>query len=151
MLFKVDFRIAHLKFTWYRPERIFVILRYTMIFGLFYVVNAILTANTRFRDVSDKASTALVCLGNSLGLLILLIVQYVSLVNNHLLAVPDMASATIQLWKLFLPMLLAPVIARFLYNRTRNIWVGAAFNAIFFTVMYAALGGITTGYGLFAM
>ena len=151
LLFKVDFRIAHLKFTYYRPERIFVVLRYTAIFGLFYLVNAILTANTRFKDMSDKASTAIVSLGNSLGLIILVIVQYVSLVNTHLLKVTDMASATIQVWKLFLPMLLAPVIARYIYNRTKNIWISAAFNAIFFTAMYAGLAGITTGYGLFAL
>ena len=151
VLFKVDFRIAHLKYTWYRPERIIVILRYTAIFGLYYLMNAILTANTRFRDFPDKASVAIVSLGNALGMIILLVVQYTALVNNHLLKVTDMASATIQLWKLLLPMLMAPMIARYIYNRTKNIWIAAAFNAIFFTAMNVALTGITTGYGLFAM
>lgn len=150
-LFKVDFRISSLKYTWYRPERIFVVIRYTALFGLFYLINAIITANTRFKDLSDKASTAIVCVGNSIGLIILQIVQYTALVNNHALKVSDMGGASIQLWKYFLPMLMAPAIARYIYNRTRNIWIAAAFNAVFFTAVTAAMTGITTALGLFAL
>ena len=150
-LFKVDFRISYLKFSFFRPERIFVVLRYAVIFGIFYVVNAIITANTRFRDLSDKASTAIVCVGNVLGLAILLAVQYISLVTNHQILVSDMGSATIQVWKYLLAMLMAPMVARYIYNRTKNIWIGAAFNAIFFTAVTTGTTGITTSLGLFAM
>ncbi len=150
-LFKVDFRIASLKFSYYRPERIFVVLRYTACFGLFYLVNAIVTANTRFKDVPDAWSTAIVSTGNTLGLSIILFVQYTSLVSNHILKVSDMGSPTIQIWKYLLPMIMAPVISRFIFNRTRNIWIAAAFNAIFFTAVTAAMTGITTSLGLFAL
>ncbi len=150
-LFKVDFRIGNLKFTWYRPERIFVVLRYVACFGLFYVVNAIITANTRFKDVPDGVSTAIVSAGNTLGLVILLIVQYSALVSNHVLKISSMGSATIQVWKYLLPMLLSPVIARYIWNRTRNIWIAAAFNDIFFTAVTAAMTGITTALGLFGL
>ena len=151
LIFKVDFRISALKFTWYRPERIFVVLRYTMLFGLFYLMNSILTANTRFKDLPDWISTGIVSLGNSLGLIILQIVQYTALVNNHALRVSDMGSATIQVWKYFLPMLMAPVISRFIYNRTKNIWISTAFSAIFFNAVSIATTGITTSLGLFAL
>lgn len=150
-LFKVDFRISYLKFSTYRPERIFVVLRYAMVFGTFYVMNAIVTANARFRDLSDKASTALVCVGNFAGLAILQAVQYISLVTNHQIYVSDMGSATIQIWKYFLPMLMAPMIARYIYNRTKNIWAAAIFNTLFFTAVTAGTTGITTSLGLFAM
>jgi len=151
LLFKVDFRISALKFTWYRPERIFVVLRYTALFGLFYLMNSILTANTRFKDLPDWASVGIVSLGNALGLIILQIVQYTALVNNHVLHVSDMGSATIQVWKYFLPMLMAPAISRYIYNRTKNIWISAAFNAIFFNAVSIAQTGITTSLGLFAL
>ena len=92
------------------------------------------------------------CPGDYLSsLIILLIAQYSALVSNHVLKVSSMGSATIQAWKYLLPMLLAPVIARYIWNRTRNIWIAAFFNAIFFTAVTAAMTGITTALGLFAL
>ena len=151
MVFKVDLRLSMVQFTYYRPERIFIILRYSALFLPYFLMNAILVANTRYSDLPDWASTAIVSVGNALGLAILMIVQYTALVNNHLLFVSDMGGATIHLWKMFLPMLLGPYICRFIYNRTKNVWVAAVFNTLFFMAAAFAMTGITTSLGLFGM
>lgn len=151
MVFKVDLRLAIVQFTWYRPERVFIILRYAALFLPFYLMNAILVANTRFSDLPDWASTGIVSLGNALGVAVLEIVQYTALVNNHLLYVSNMGGASIHLWKMFLPMILGPYVCRFIYNRTKNVWIAAVFNTLFFMAAAFAMTGITTSLGLFGM
>lgn len=139
-LFAVDFRMATLEFTTFRLDKIPVALRYSLLFITYYLVNAILTANTRFRDLPDWASTAIVSVGNCLGLLFVVIHEYTTLVSSGLLATPDGASTSTLMFTFFCPMLIAPIISRYATKKTGNVWLGAAINTFVFTMSLVGTG-----------
>jgi len=60
-----------------------------MLFFPFYFVNAVFNANTRYKNVPEWLTTAIVCIGNSLGIAIWLFIQYKSLFTTGMLADPN--------------------------------------------------------------
>ena len=131
----VDFVIATVDFTTFRPVKIFVMLRYMLLCAPFYIVNAILCANTRFKDLPEWASTAIVCIGNVLGLGLLLFREYSTLFATGSLLTGEACSTFTVVWAMLIPLELAPIIARYTYRRTGNIWVGALLNSFIFIMM----------------
>jgi hypothetical protein len=79
-IFCVDFRIATVEFPTFRLNKVYVILRYAALYSFFFVINAILVANTRFKNIPDWVSTGIVILGNVLGIIVFIIVQYSHLI-----------------------------------------------------------------------
>lgn len=139
-LLDVDFVIAIVDFTTFRPEKLFVIFRYMILCAPFYIVNAILSANTRYKDLPEWASTAILCVGNVLGLAMFLIQEYSSLFGVGALAHPDASSTCVVIWAMLVPLVVGPIVARYTYRRTGNIWVGALLNALIFITMQAGTG-----------
>ena len=140
VVFDIDFVIATVDFTTFRTEKIFVMFRYLILCAPFYIINAILNANTRFKNLPEWVSTAIVCLGNVCGLAIFLIQQYSSLFANGSLATPDASSTCTVIWAMLVPLVVAPIIARYTYRRTGNIWVGALLNSFIFIMMQVGTG-----------
>ena len=140
VVFDIDFVIATVDFTTFRTEKIFVMFRYLILCAPFYISNAILNANTRFKNLPEWVSTAIVCLGNVCGLAIFLIQQYSSLFANGSLATPDASSTCTVIWAMLVPLVVAPIIARYTYRRTGNIWVGALLNSFIFIMMQVGTG-----------
>ena len=136
----VDFVIATVDFTTFRPEKLFVMFRYLILCAPFYVVNAILNANTRFRDLPEWVSTAILCLGNVCGLALFLIREYSSLAATGALATPDACSTCTVLWAMLVPLVVGPIIARYTYRRTGSIWTGAMLNSFLFIMMQVGTG-----------
>lgn len=139
-LLDVDFVIATVDFTTFRPVKLFVMFRYMLLCAPFYIVNAILNANTRFNDLPEWASTAILCVGNILGLVIFLIREYSSLFSTGMLATPDACSICTVLWAMLVPLVVGPIIARYTYKRTGNVWAGALLNAFLFIMMQVGTG-----------
>jgi len=139
-LFKVDFRISTVEFTTFKLDHIFVLFRYVGLFGVFYIANAILIANTRYKDLPDWVTTGIIMLGNILGISIFLFVQYHSLISKGVLFSPDSSSTILVLWFNIPSMLLSPIISKHAYKKTGNIWVGAAINAFLFTMAIVGTG-----------
>ncbi len=139
-IFNVDFVIATIDFTTFRPAKIFVMFRYLLLCAPFYIVNAILNADTRFNDLPEWVSTAILCLGNVCGLCIFLVVQYSSLFSTGLLATPDACSTCTVVWSMLVPLVVGPIIARYTYRRTGNIWAGAILNSFIFIMMQVGTG-----------
>jgi hypothetical protein len=139
-IFAVDFRIATVEFPTFRLNKIYVILRYAALYSFFYVVNGILVANTRYKDVPDWVSTGIVILGNILGIIVFIIVQYTHLVQKGTLFNPLASSTCTVLFSMLCPMIFSPVFVRYTFNRTGTVWPGAAFNAFLFTAALAGTG-----------
>lgn len=139
-VFDVDYVIATVDFTTFRPVKLFVMFRYMILCAPFYIVNAILNANTRFKDLPEWASTAILCVGNVLGLAIFLAKEYISLFSTGALATPDACSTCCVLWAMLVPMVVGPIIARYTYKRTGNIWAGALLNSFLFIMMQVGTG-----------
>ena len=138
--FNVDFVIATIDFTTFRPVKIFVMLRYLLLCAPFYIVNAILNANTRFKDLPEWASTAIVCVGNVLGLGLLLFREYSALFATGSLLTGEACSTFTVVWSMLVPLTLSPIIARYTYKRTGNVWVGALLNSFIFIMMQVGTG-----------
>lgn len=136
----VDYVIATIDFTTFRPVKIFVMFRYLILCAPFYIVNAILNANTRFKDLPEWVSTGIVCLGSVLGLIIFLIKEYSTLFSTGALATPDACSTCTVIWAMLVPLVVGPIIARYTYKRTGNIWVGALLNSFLFIMMQVGTG-----------
>lgn len=139
-LFNVDFVIATIDFTTFRVEKVYVMLRYMLLCAPFYIVNAVLVANTRFKDVPEWASTAIVSVGNLLGLALILFREYSSLISTGMLVTPANCWTFTVAWAMLVPMALGPIIARYTYRRTGKIWVGALLNAFIFIMMQVGTG-----------
>lgn len=136
----VDFVIATVDFTTFRPVKLFVMFRYMLLCAPFYIVNAILNANTRFKDLPEWASTAIVCVGNILAIVIFLFKEYGALFSTGMLATPDANSICTVIWAMLVPLEVGPIIARYTYKRTGNIWAGALLNAFLFIMMQVGTG-----------
>jgi pimeloyl-ACP methyl ester carboxylesterase len=139
-IFCVDFRIATVEFPTFRLNKIYVILRYAVLYGLFYVINAVLVANTRYKDIPDWASTGIVVLGNTLGIIVFIIVQYSHLIQKGTLYSPLASSTCTVLFSMLCPMIVSPIFARYTFNRTGIVWPGAAFSAFLFTAALVGTG-----------
>lgn len=140
VVFDVDFVIATIDFTTFRTVKLFVMFRYLILCAPFYIVNAILNANTRFKDLPEWASTAILCFGNALGLVLFLFREYSSLFSTGALVTPDACSTCTVVWSMLVPLVAGPIIARYMYRRTGNIWAGALFNSFLFIMMQVGTG-----------
>lgn len=139
-IFSIDYVIASIDFTTFRANKIFVMFRYLLLCAPYYIVNAIITNNTRFKDLPEWASTAIVCLGNMCGLAIFLIGEYSSLFSTGMLLHPDACSTCTVIWSMLVPMVVAPIVARHTYKRTGSIWAGALLNSFIFIMMQVGTG-----------
>lgn len=132
-IFQVDFRICAYQVMSFKLDRIPLILRYTCLFGVFYFANALLVANTRFKDMPKWTSAGIVAFGNVIGIIVLLFIEYHHLMTYGVLRTSNEGIIFIVLYSYLCPMILAPFIARYCEEKTGNIWVGASFNALLFT------------------
>lgn len=143
-MFKVDFRMATLEFTTFRLDKIFVALRYSLLFFPFYFINSLLVANTKFKDIPDWASLLIVIVGNCLGLLIFAIIEYTTLITTGTLRTTSAASTCTLMFTFFCPLIIAPIISHFCYKKTNNIWLGAFINTFLFTMSLVGTGQYMT-------
>jgi len=139
-IFKVDFRMATLEFTTFRMDKIFVALRYSLLFFPFYFINSLLVANSRFKDLPNWVSLLIVIIGNSLGIAIFAAIEYTSLITTGTLRTTSAASTCTLMWTFFCPMTIAPIISYYCYKKTGNIWLAAFINTFLFTMSLVGTG-----------
>ncbi len=143
-IFNVNFVIATNDYTTIRLNKIPILFRYVWFFVPFYFVNAVMCANTRFKDIPEWASTAFVCVGNVLGIVIWLCIQYTALINKGALIATDAVNVATTVWAQLLPMAMTPIILRYTYKKTGSIWLGVAINALLFTLSLIGTGQYMT-------
>ena len=143
-IFNVNFVIATNDYTTIRMNKIPILFRYVWFFVPFYFVNSIMCNNTRFKDIPEWATTAFVCIGNLLGIVIWLTIQYTALINKGAIIATDAVNVATTVWAQLLPMTMSPIIARYTYKKTGTIWLGVAFNALLFTLSLVGTGQYMT-------
>lgn len=139
--FNTDFRIWMTAVKTFKPTKLIALLNYWPFFFLFYLSYSLLI-NGAFRvDGMKESANLLICgIGNSIGCVLLLIIQYsVLLITGY---TPRMLlsfwnwSDTLVLGINFWLMFIAPIFLRKFFKKTGNVWMGATVMSL----IYASIG-----------
>ena len=116
-----------------------VILMYLPFFFLFYIGNAIrVNITNRVEGWSEFKSTFISCLGNSVGLIAIMIIQYTVFAATGTIAYTGTSTDWLYVNILFslIPMMfILPIYQRFFFNRTGKVWLGAIVCCLIFIMM----------------
>ena len=113
-------------------------LRYAPIFFIYYAVSAIGNAGYRLKDLPEWATIAINAAFNCVGVLIVVLIQYITFRSTGVLWQSNMNLGYIVVFPLIPVLAIATIISRVLYKKTGNIWLGAMINTLLFTVMTVA-------------
>ena len=97
-------------------------------------------ANTRFKDVPEWVTTTACAIANGLPLILMIIVQYSSIVTKGIVPYPAMTAGGINAFCIAPCAIFSAVSGRYIYKKTGNVWAAGTINAIIFCLMmtYAA-------------
>lgn len=133
-VFAADFRICSLVVTAPQLDKIpVVVCKYMPMWLLFYVPNAIMNANTRYKDLPDWLTTLICAIGNCIAVVIFIIIQYSTLYKTGALWNPTCGMAGIVAFAVAPCLFFAAFSARFIYNKTKNAWAAGMINGIVMT------------------
>ena len=135
-IWKVDFRI------WTFAAKVFdlgvflpTIVRYSVFFGIFFIVSAIFNENYRAKNLPEWASILINVFFNIFGVLLVVAIQYGTFTTTGEMWQPEMALGYIVLFPMIPILAIATVISRRMTAKTGNIWLGAFINTILFTLI----------------
>lgn len=135
-IWKVDFRI------WTFAVKVFdlgvllpTIVRYSVFFGIFFIVSAIFNENYRVNNLPEWASILINVFFNIFGVLLVVAIQYGTFTTTGEMWQPEMALGYIVLFPMIPILAIATVISRRMTAKTGNIWLGAFINTILFTLI----------------
>ena len=135
-IWKVDFRI------WTFAVKVFdlgvllpTIVRYSVFFGIFFIVSAIFNENYRAKNLPEWASILINVFFNIFGVLLVVAIQYGTFTTTGEMWQPEMALGYIVLFPMIPILAIATVISRRMTAKTGNIWLGAFINTILFTLI----------------
>lgn len=149
MVWGTDFRLWVMAVLPFEFVKVGTIVRYLPFFLFFYLVNALCNANNRFKNIAEWKSLAMTCLFNVLGLIVIVVLQYHSMVTTGQQALwmfddPGVMFAVgaslgyILLFPIIPMLVITNVIARKIYLRTGTIWVGGLINGTLCTIIICA-------------
>ena len=146
-VFKTDFRF------WTFAMKVFevdimlpTILRYAVLFGIFYTCNAICNQTYRAKNLPEWASIAINALFNVLGIAIVFAIQYGTFCSTGVLWKESMALTYIVLFPIIPVLICATIIARVLYKKTGNIWLAVVINTLLWTAVTVSGTAASFGY-----
>ena len=134
----VDFRIWTLDVKPFMIEIVPAISRYIPWFFAFYAVSAIGNIGFRLKDLPEWATIAINAFFNAAGVLLVILIQYITFRSTGVLWQPEMNLGYIVVFPLVAVLAIATIISRVLYKKTGNVWLGAMINAILFTIITCA-------------
>ncbi len=148
-IWKTDFRIWTFAVMKFEAMKVGTMVRYAPFFLFFYIINGICNANNRFKNMPDWLSVALTSLFNVAGIVILLAIQYYTMVfkghqaywlleSDAMMTAIGGALGYLLLIPIFFVLIIANIYARILYKKTGNIWAGGLINGLLFTIIIAA-------------
>ncbi len=151
-IWKVDFRI------WTLDVKVFEVnvmlptmLRYALVFFIFYFINSVLNQNYRTKNLPEWATIAINAAFNVLGIVLVMAIQYGTFRSTGILWQSDMALSYIVLFPIVPILIIATIFSRRLYKRTGNAWLGALINTLLFTIITVANTAASYPYaGFFA-
>lgn len=135
VVFKADFRICTLAVQVGHLSWMPILLtRYLPLWLIFYVPYAVMNNNTRFRDMPEWLSTLLCAISNCIALVIMLVIQYTTIVSKGV-EMPYDAMGGLVAFTLIPVLAFAAVSSRYIYKKTGNAWLAGMINAIIFCQM----------------
>lgn len=135
-IWTVDFRLWTLVLKVFNvPEMLPTILRYSVFFGIYYILSGICNQTYRAKNLPDWATIAINSFFNIFGLLLVILIQYGTFKSSGVLWQPDMALGYIVLFPTVAVLIFATIISRLLYKKTGNIWLGSLVNTLLFTIV----------------
>ncbi len=137
--FHTDFRIWTLDIRAFTADKLYVALQYWPFFFIFYAANSI-AVNSSNRVAGQKEwFNLLICgLGNSLGVIILNVIQYGTLFAT---GVPHWTVDWLRplvIVPLIAQLFVAAYISRYLFKETGKVWLGAMVNCLIIVMMGVA-------------
>ncbi len=133
-VFNADFRICSFAMMATRLGKLpIIVTRYMPLWFLFYVPNAIMNANTRYKDAPEWLTTLICALSNCIALVIITWVQYATLLKTGSLWNPNLGMACIVAFAIIPCLFFAGYSARVIYKKTGNAWLAGFINGALMT------------------
>jgi len=135
-IFKTDFRIWTLAVKVFNvPMMLPTMLRYAVLFSVYYILVGIANMTYRVKNLPEWTTIAINAFFNAFGVLLVILIQYITFRSTGELWQPEMALGYIVVFPLVPILVIATIISRKLYKKTGNIWLGSLINALLFTII----------------
>lgn len=122
-----------------------ILFKYLPMWFVFLLPNAILNADTRFKELPEWASTLFCALANLLPIAVSITANYVHLVKQGA-TLFTFGDPSIMAFNLLAPMIFIAISGRYYYKKTGNAWAGAMVNASVLTFMALTLTRHTSAW-----
>jgi len=136
-LFHTDMRFIFVAASTAFPAKMLLVaLEYIPLFFIFYAVNSIrVNAAARFQDQNESLNRLINGLGNSVGLLLILLIQYMALALTGLVFWTDGWLYVNLLLGVIPLMFLLPYYNRVFFRMTGSVWLGPMVTCLIFIMM----------------
>lgn len=145
--FQTDFRFWMLALKTFNREKVFFALVYVCGFTAFYLVNSLLVnGGNRVSGFAEWKILLISCVGNILGIAILVLIQYSRFVTTGVLTFNAMRIVNIFPLLVFIPA--GTIVSRFYFKKTGNIYMGSFVIGMLYAIMTCAN---TWSHGLYLL
>ena len=128
------------------PVMLPTMLRYAVLFGIFYVCNAICNQTYRVKNLPEWATIAINAAFNVFGIGLVFAIQYGTFRSTGVMWKPEMNLSYIVLFPIIPVLIIATIISRILCKKTGNIWLGAFVNTLLWTIVTVSGTAASFGY-----
>ena len=137
--FLTDYRIWTLDIRAFQADKLKIAIQYWPLFFIFYAANSIsINSGNRVAGMSEKFNIFMLALGNSLGVIILNLIQYGTVFTT---GVPHWQADWLRplvIVPLIVQLFVAAYISRGLFKKTGKVWLGAMVNTLIIVMMGVA-------------
>lgn len=146
-IFHVDYRFWFMGVRIFQPEMLLVLLMYSPLFFVFFLSNSLrVNGSMRIENQSEWLSMLIGGFGNSLGLMMIIIIQYVTFALSGTVYWTDNWLSVNLLFAIVPMMFVLPYFHRYFFNMTGRIYLGPMITTLVFimilstnTVLYLPL------------
>jgi len=137
LIFNVDYRIWVIDMRVFNVEKIPAAIAYFPAFALFYLINSLLVNGAnRVEGMPDWLVTVISCISNVGGMLVLIFLQYHSIIVDGITKYNPMR--VVNLFPLLFLIPVGTIIGRLFFKKTGKIYVGSFAVAMLYTMMTVA-------------
>lgn len=138
-IWKVDFRFWTFDVKVFDvPAMLPTMLRYAVLFGIFWCVNSILNQNYRLKNLPEWLTVTLNAFFNMAGVLLFILIQYIHFKSTGSLWQGSMNLGYIVAIPLVPILIIGTIISRSFFRKTGNAWLGGLVNTLLITIITVA-------------
>jgi hypothetical protein len=135
-LFHIDYRFMFMGIRVFEPNTLILLLMYGPLFFIFFLSNSVrVNAAMRFAGQANWRNILTIGLGNSLGLIFIVIVQYVSLAMTGTVYWTDGWLYVNLLFAVVPMMFVLPIFNKYYFNMTGRVYLGPMVTCLIFIVI----------------